>query len=121
MRFGLFILSHKEITKKWFKKWTERKCPSQNNEAEFSKFSPHLLFPGMPGTGACGILGTLWARSLHSQGVARTARKVSIQLCDLKAKPLCVKRSGASKIEHKHSIHVKMTVKVTETHSDLAN
>lgn len=55
------------------------------------------------------------------QGVAGPACKVSIQLCDLKAKPLCVKRSGTSKIEQEHSNHVRMTVKVTETYGDLAN
>lgn len=54
-------------------------------------------------------------------GGAGTACKVSIQLCDLNAEPLYVKRSGTAKIEQEHSIHVKMTVKVTETYSDLAN
>lgn len=49
------------------------------------------------------------------------ACKVSVQLCDLRAKLLCVKRSSTSKIGQEHSIHVKMTVKVTETYSDLAN
>lgn len=55
------------------------------------------------------------------RGRAGTACKVLAQLCDLKAKPLCVKRSGTSKIEQEHSIHAKMTVEVTETYSDLAN
>lgn len=62
----------------------------------------------------------LRVRSLHSQGAAGVACKVLIQVCDLEAKPPCVKRRGASKIEQERSIHVKMTVKVTETYSDLA-
>lgn len=62
----------------------------------------------------------LRVRSLHSQGAAGVACKVLIQVCDLEAKPPCVKRRGASKIEQERSIRVKMTVKVTETYSDLA-
>ena len=56
---------------------------------------------------------------MHSQGAAGAACKVLIQVCNLEARPPCVKRRGASKIEQEHSIHVKMTVKVTGTYRDL--
>lgn len=36
----------------------------------------------------CSVLGTLWGKGLCFQGVAKMARKVSIQPCDLKARPL---------------------------------
>lgn len=91
------FLSHKEITKKW----TERKCSSK-----IIRLNSESLFPIFCSLG-CLRQGMQYFRHIVSKepafpGVAGTGCKVSIQLCDLKAKPLCVKHSGTSKIEQGH-------------------
>lgn len=86
---------------------TKVKSPSKIMRQHCTSPSPPSV-PWDAQTGVCSISGAF-------PGVAETAGRVSIQPCDLKAKPLCVKHCGTPKIDQEHPIHVQMTVKVTET------